>query len=33
MQHRHLYIVHHVTKATDVVVYQAKHEIVNNDMV
>jgi hypothetical protein len=34
MQHHHLYIVHHVKRAANVVTtYQAKHEIVDNDMV
>jgi len=34
IQHRHLYIVHHSTKATNVTAtYQTKHEIINNDMV
>ncbi len=34
MQLRHLYTIRHIAKATNVVVvYQAKHMIVNNDMV
>jgi hypothetical protein len=34
MQHHHLYIVCHATKATNAIVaYQAKHDIVDNDMV
>jgi hypothetical protein len=34
MQFRHLHIIHHIAKATNVVVvYQAKHRIVDNDMV
>jgi hypothetical protein len=34
MQHCHLYIARHVTKATNATAsYEAKHEIVDNDMV
>jgi len=34
MQHHHLYIVHHVAKVTNaIIVYGAKHEIIDNDMV
>jgi hypothetical protein len=34
MQHRHLYITHHATRVANVTtVYQAKHGIVDNDMV
>jgi hypothetical protein len=34
MQHCHLYNVQHVARATNATIaYQAKHEIINNDMV
>ncbi len=34
MQHRHLYIIRHVTMGANVLaIYQAKHNIVNSDMV
>ncbi len=34
MQHHHLYTTHHVVKATNAVgTYQAKHNIVDNDMI
>jgi hypothetical protein len=34
MQHCHLYTAHHATRATNAATsYQAKHEIVDNDMV
>ncbi len=34
MQHRHLYIICHVVKATNsVVAYRTKHDIIDNDMV
>jgi len=34
MQHRHLYIIHHVARVANIAAtYQTKHGIINNDMV
>jgi hypothetical protein len=34
MQHHHLYIAHHATRAANaIIIYQDKQGIVNNDMI